>query len=390
MQIRRPPHFGGLGSRKSRECKGPWKLHPEKERVLQNRQNWCFCGVPPISAALEAGNPRITRSLGNGNRKRSGYCKIGNFGAFVGFLPFRRPWKPEIQEIQGALEIASGKGVLLWGSLHFDGSDGKKHGKSTVFLESCWKTEHSPANCTIFAVLRWFPAISTSPTEKWCLVCCYQILLIKCAIYIRPWVDLEVPFISTAPMAANMGNPRFSWKTARKRSIHWQIARFSRFCGGFQQFRHLQRKMGAWFSVMPRMDFGVLSISMAQMAGNTENPRFSWKIAGKLRIHARFSRFCWLPAISTSPTENWCLVFCYQILLIKCAIYIRQRVDLGVPPFQRLRWQETRKIHGFLKLLKDGAFTGKLHDFRGFAGFQQFRHLQRKIGAWFAVIKFCL
>ena len=243
--------------------------------------------------------------------------------------------------------------MLLWGSLHFDGSDGKKHGKSTVFLESCWKTEHSPANCTIFAVLRWFPAISTSPTENWCLVCCYHILLIKCAIYIRPWVDLEVPFISTAPMAANMENPRFSWKAAEKRSIHWQIARFSRFCGGFQQFRHLQRKMGAWFSVMPRMDFGVLSISMAQMAGNTENPRFSWKIAGKLRIHARFSRFCWLPAISTSPTENWCLVFCYQILLIKCAIYIRQRVDLGVPPFQRLRWQETRKIHGFLEKIAE-------------------------------------
>ena len=38
---------------------------------------------------------------------------------------------------------------------------------------------------------------------------------------------------------------------------------------------------------------------------------------------ARFSRFCGFPAISTSPTKNWCLVFCYQILLIKCAIHIK-------------------------------------------------------------------
>ena len=69
-----------------------------------------------LALFLEAGNPRITRTLGNGHRKRSGYCKIGNFGAFVGFLPFRRPWKPEIQEIQRTLEMASGKGVLWWGS----------------------------------------------------------------------------------------------------------------------------------------------------------------------------------------------------------------------------------------------------------------------------------
>ena len=49
-----------------------------------------------------------------------------------------------------------------------------------------------------------------------------------------------------------------------------------------------------------------------------------------------------------------------------------------------LIWLQKRKIHGSLgKLLENGGFTGKLHDFRGFAGFQQFRHLQRKIGAWF-------
>ena len=46
----------------------------------------------------------------------------------MGFPPFRRPWKQEIQEVQGTLEIASGKGagiasstilVLLWCSPPF-------------------------------------------------------------------------------------------------------------------------------------------------------------------------------------------------------------------------------------------------------------------------------
>ena len=107
--------------------------------MLQNRQFCCFCGVSPISAALEDGNPgnprglgnglwkrsgyRYTRGLGDGLRKRSGYCKIDNFGAFVVCHSFLRPWKQEIQEIQGALDMASGTGagiakstilVLLW------------------------------------------------------------------------------------------------------------------------------------------------------------------------------------------------------------------------------------------------------------------------------------
>ena len=201
------PHFGGLRSRKSRKSKGPGNGLRKRSGYCKNRQFWCFRGVPPISAALEAGNPGNTRGLwppvfppfgrpwkpeiqeiqgawkwppekervfakstilvllwghfrGLGRRKskkykrpwkwppgkestilmllwgsphfrrpwkpeiqeiqgvlemasgkRSGYCKIDNFGAFVEFPPFRRPWKPENPETQGALEIATGKGA---------------------------------------------------------------------------------------------------------------------------------------------------------------------------------------------------------------------------------------------------------------------------------------
>ena len=37
------------------------------------------------------------------------------------------------------------------------------------------------------------------------------------------------------------------------------------------------------------------------------------------------------PPISVSPTEIWGSIIYYQLLLIKCAIYIRPRVDPGIP-----------------------------------------------------------
>ena len=56
-----------------------------------------------------------------------------------------------------------------------------------------------------------------------------------------------------------------------------------------------------------------------------ENGRFSYPL---ITIFAVLL----VSSISTSPTENCCLVCCYQILLIKGPIYIRPRVDLGVDP----------------------------------------------------------
>ena len=54
-----------------------------------------------------------------------------------------------------------------------------------------------------------FPPISASPTENWGLNFCCSILLKQCAVYSRLRVDLEVPPISTAPMARNTENPKF-------------------------------------------------------------------------------------------------------------------------------------------------------------------------------------
>ena len=116
--------------------------NPRNTRGLGNcirkKSGYCEFDDPPISAAVEVGNPGNVRGLGNCIRKRSGYCKIDKIGAFVVFPPFRRPWKQEIQELQGALEMATGKGadivksailVLLSGSSHFGGLGSRKSKK---------------------------------------------------------------------------------------------------------------------------------------------------------------------------------------------------------------------------------------------------------------------
>ena len=56
------------------------------------------------------------------------------------------------------------------------------------------------------------------------------------------------------------------------------------------------------------------------------------------------------------------LVFLLPNSTYKWAMYIRSRVDLKVPPFQRLRWPESKVFQGWL--LEIRAFVGKLDDFR--------------------------
>ena len=132
----------------------------------------------------------------------------------------------------------------------------------------------------------------------------------------------------------------------------------------------------------------------ANMVGNTENPWLSKKIAENGAFTGKLHDFRGFAGFQHFDISNGKLLL--GLLLPnsaykRCHLHKAAGGSRGCPPFRRLRWQETRKIHGFLgKLLENGAFTGKLHDFRGFTGFQQFRHLQRKIGAWFSVTKFCL
>ena len=211
-------HFGGPRNRKCRNPQGPSKLLPEKERTLQNRKLLGFCGVPSISTVPEAGNAGNLQGLGNG------FYKIDNFWAFVGFSPFRRSEKPEMQEIHMALEIASGKGAdstksttfgLLWGSLHFGGPRSRKCRKST----GPWK---------------WLPKKERALQNRQLLGFC------------------GVPSISAVPETGNAGNPQGPWKWLPEKERTLQNRQLLGFCG-------------------------VLSISAVPETGNAGNPRGPWK-----------------------------------------------------------------------------------------------------------------
>ena len=123
-----------FGGRKSTKSKGPWKWLPEKERILRNERFCCFCGVPLISAAFGGRKsrkckgpwkwlPERGRILRNGRcccfcrgSPHFGRANIAKWTILLllwcspHFGSFRRP---EIQKIQRALEMASGKGANI-------------------------------------------------------------------------------------------------------------------------------------------------------------------------------------------------------------------------------------------------------------------------------------
>ena len=65
-----------------------------------------------------------------------------------------------------------------------DDTDGQSTENPKFFKDGCWKSEHSPANSMIFVDLRVSTNFSVYNGKLG------QFLLIKCAIYIRPRVDL--------------------------------------------------------------------------------------------------------------------------------------------------------------------------------------------------------
>ena len=86
---------------------------------------WAFVGFPPFRRSQKPEIQQIHRGLGNGFRKRSRLYKIDKFWAFVGFPPFRRSQKPEIQQnhrgLGNGFRKRSGlykidESGLLWGS----------------------------------------------------------------------------------------------------------------------------------------------------------------------------------------------------------------------------------------------------------------------------------
>ena len=91
--------------------------------------------------------------------------------------------------------------------------------------------------------------------------------------------------------------------------------KFDEFRGfaGLHYFRRLPRKTGVRFSVTK---FYVQNVQFTLGRG---------RISGFPPFQRPEIRICGSPPISASPMDNWVFIFCYQILPIKCAIYILGR-----------------------------------------------------------------
>ena len=139
-----------------------------------------------------------------------------------------------------------------------------------------------------------------------------------------------------ANMVGNTENPWFFKKIAENGAFTGKLRDFRGFAG-FQHFDISNGKLLLGL-LLPNSAYKRCHLHKAAGGSRGSPPfrRLRWQetrkihgFLGKLLENgaywqiARFSRFCGFPAISTSPTKNWCLVFCYQILLIKCAIHIK-------------------------------------------------------------------
>ena len=133
------PHFGGLGSRKSKQCKGPWKWQPAKERVLQNRRFWRFSWKQEIQELL--GPLEMATGKGAGIAKSailellSGSSHFGGLGSRKS-KKYKEPWKwPPEKECFGGVP-SSGPYITAW---KLDGSPKSHHCSSVGAAQSCRK-----------------------------------------------------------------------------------------------------------------------------------------------------------------------------------------------------------------------------------------------------------
>ena len=153
-----------------------------------------------------------------------------------------------------------------------------------------------------------------------------------------------------------------------KRSIKFQIRRYSWICGFLliSTFLIKNRGLNFYYQILikyaiyikPRRDFGIAPKPTTPMARNIENLRFFWDGCWK-RKHSSINSIVVVDLrsllISASATKIWGSIFYYLIGLIS-VIYIRPRVDLGVPPY--INGSDAQK-HGKSKIFSKMA-VGKI------------------------------
>ena len=246
-----------------------------------------FVGFPSFRQLSAAGNPENPKGPGNGFRKRSAHCEMDEFAASPHFGSFRRP---EIQKIQGALEMASGKGanigkwtivLLLWRSLISAAFGGRKSRKS----KEPWK---------------WLPEKERTLGNGRC--CCF----------------CGVPLISAAFGGRKSRKSKGPWKWLPEKERTLRNGRFCCFCGvplisAAFGGRKSRKSRGPW-KWLPEKErtlgngrfccfCGVPLISAAFGGRKSRKSKGPWKwLPEKERTlrNGRFCCFCRVPLISAA------------------------------------------------------------------------------------------
>ena len=188
-----------------------------------------------------------------------------------------------------------------------------------------------------------FPPISASPAENWGLNFRYKILLISCAICIRPRVDL-----------GNLGvPPQFNGSDGQKHGKCKIFQGWLAFIGKFDRrsppiLASLTENWGWIFCYQILLKNVPFTLGRRWISGQKHGK--SKDFQAWLREKGVFScKFNDFRGFVASPTENWALIFCYKILHIKCAIYSRPWVDLGVPPISMAPMARNTENPSFFK-----------------------------------------
>ena len=349
------PHFGNLRRRKSKNPGGPGNGFRKRSEHCEMDDLAAFVGFPPFRRSQKPEIQEIHRGLGNGFRKRSGLYKIDKFWAFVGFSSIsavpeagnpgnpQGPWKwlPEKERTLQNRQLLGFCGVPSISAvpepeiqeIHRGLGNGFRKRSGLYKIDNFW-------------AFVGFPPFRRSQKPE--IQEIHRALEMasgkgadstKSTTFGLLWGSLHFG----GPEAGNPGNPQGPWKWLPEKERTLQNRQLLGFCGvpsisavPEPEMQEIHRGLGNGFRKRS-------AFSAVPEAGNPANP------PGLLK---------WLPSISSGLYRTG------QLL----------RFCVGSPPFRRSQKPEIQKStgalgNGFRK--RSGLY--KIDNFWAFVGFPPFR-----------------
>ena len=216
---------------------GPWKWLLQKERTLQNRQLLGFCGVPSISAVLEAGNPRNPQGalemVSAKSADSTTFREAGNPGNPQG------PWKwlPEKERALQNQQLLGFCGVPSISAVPEAANPGHPQGlwKWLPEKERALQNRQLLGFCGVrrsqkLVIQQIYRGLGSGPDSTQST--CFGPFGVPSISAVRQLLGFcGVPSISAVPEAANPGHPQGLWKWLPEKERALQNRQLLGFCG---------------------------------------------------------------------------------------------------------------------------------------------------------------